>query len=151
MGRSGMVMKQIVLLFLFGLLLGCRTRSAVTPTPALPTEESNTAAPTPTLAAIQPTNTALPTATASPIAAVTATSTPTREEAQGLEERVSFDPGATSATIEQAVVRGTTNRYLVGAQAGQTYMWRSVRWRTTPCSMCLLQMATKWRAWRRKA
>lgn len=34
-------------------------------------------------------------------------------------QRISFAPGATEATIEGAVVRGTTNRYILRAEAGQ--------------------------------
>ena len=69
--------------------------------------------PTPTLAQPAPTQTADATA-AQP------TATPTPAEPQGVDQRISFAAGATSATVESAVVSGTRDRYTLWVQAGQT-------------------------------
>jgi hypothetical protein len=38
---------------------------------------------------------------------------------EGITKRVRFARGSTSATVKNSVVRGTRDRYLIGAQAGQ--------------------------------
>ena len=41
-------------------------------------------------------------------------------EPQGVEQRIEFEPGTTSTVIENSLVRGTQDRYILRAQEGQT-------------------------------
>lgn len=85
--------------------------TAVPPTAVPPTAVPPTAVP-PT--AVPPT--AVP-ATAVPPTAVPPTAVP--QEPQGIVQRVEFAPGNVSANTEGAVVRGTRDRYILGARGGQ--------------------------------
>lgn len=128
MSRIKMITRLTPLLLALA-LWGCDERTPVTATPSPEPPVVNTLAPTPTLAETAPPE-ATETAGAetppgeTPPPGTTATAapgtTPTIEGPVGVEERISFAPGAISATVENAVVSGTRDRYLVEAQAGQT-------------------------------
>lgn len=133
MSKSSVLLIGLVVLLVGILLVGCNGRNDPTPVPSPLPGETGTLAPTPTLSGEEVTAT-VPAATPSPAATATgaaptatATNTPqaadeataTPAEAQGTEQRISFGAGETSAAVENAVVSGTRDRYLVGAAAGQ--------------------------------
>jgi len=77
--------------------------------------------PSPTLAqTATPAQTEAATQTAVPATAAPATATPTPAQPQGVDQRISFAAGATSAAVENAVISGTRDRYTLWVQAGQT-------------------------------
>ncbi len=104
---------------LAALLIGCDERTPVTATPSPEPPVVNTLAPTPTLA-LSPTATSAVAPLATPLASPTpGAGSPTPTQAQGVEQRISFTPGAISATVENAVVLGARDRYILEALAGQ--------------------------------
>lgn len=98
------------------------TATVVTVTATAPPLSPTAAQPTPTATPPAASATPLPSATATqpPLPSATATPPPTPEPPQGTVQRLQFAAGATEAMVENAVVRGTEDRYLVFAQAGQT-------------------------------
>jgi hypothetical protein len=123
--------RQMLVLFIFAFLAaltaGCTgdAREVVTATPdraaTLTAEPSATLQATPTLAEERvATATATARTPAEETAAAILTATPASSGPQGVDERISFAPGATSAAVENAVVRGAQDRYTLEAQAGQT-------------------------------
>ncbi|MEJ7576698.1 MAG: hypothetical protein WKF74_06815 [Pyrinomonadaceae bacterium] len=50
--------------------------------------------------------------------------TPASSAQRGITQRLRFARGSSTAAVEDSVVRGTRNRYLLGARAGQTMIVR---------------------------
>lgn len=127
MTRSGL---RLLFLLLFSVtLLGCRLIAQDAPTPTvqatatlLPSATAGVAASATAEPEITPTLAQAPVATATATTAAPAqpTATATVSQPQGVDRRLSFAAGETSAAVENAVVRGTQDRYVLGAQAGQT-------------------------------
>jgi hypothetical protein len=99
------------------------TEPEILPTPAPPAATEPEILPTPAPpAATEPE--ILP--TPAPITAPSSTPPPTViPEPAGVEQRIQFAPGTSSARVEGAVVRGTRDRYILGASEGQ-YMRVSI-------------------------
>jgi len=110
------IRRTIVAACLATALAGCAT-TAVTPTPG-PTNAPVTQATIPPLPTVAPQATAQPATTAQP-GPTAQPGQPLPTTPDGTPRRISFAPGATSAAVEGAVVRGTRDRYVLWAAAGQ--------------------------------
>ena len=114
MGRKG-----LVAFFWILLLSGCGGLRPMPPTgvPIVPTlAPTSSLAVTPTQAGAVPTETPAMVVTGEATGTATTTVTP---GPQGVDERIAFEPGAMSAVVENSVVGGTRDRYLLWARAGQ--------------------------------
>lgn len=89
------------------------------PSPTTATVAPTTVAPTTVVPTVAPTASPTVAPTASPTVPPTASPT-TAASVGGTTERIEFAPGTSGASVSGAVARGTTNRYVLGAAAGQT-------------------------------